>query len=93
MAITVLDPTLEPTARTARTAPRLPSLAGATVALLDNGKINADRFLDHVEDILRTGHGVRAVVRRRKPNASAPAPDDVLRELAGCDALVSAVGD
>jgi hypothetical protein len=79
--------------RAARLAPALPSLAGATVGLLDNGKVNVDRFLDHVEDILRREHGVKEVVRRRKPNMSAPAPPEMVVELAGCDAVVSAVGD
>ena len=93
MPITVLDPTPAMVTRAARMAPRLPSLAGATVGLLDNGKMNVDRFLDHVEDVLRGRHGVKDVVRRRKPNMSAPAPPEVLRDLAACDAVVSAVGD
>jgi hypothetical protein len=93
MPITVLDPTCGMATRAARMAPRLRSLGGTTVGLLDNGKMNVDRFLDHVEEILRSRHGVKDVVRRRKPNMSAPAPPDVLRELAACDAVVSAVGD
>ena len=93
MPIVVLDPTPGMAVRAARMAPRVPSLAGATVGLLDNGKMNVDRFLDHVEAILRAGHGVRDVVRRRKANMSAPAPAEVLRALAVCDAVVSAVGD
>jgi hypothetical protein len=63
------------------------------VGLLDNGKMNVDRFLDHVETLLRARHGVRDVVRRRKPNMSAPAPAEILGALAACDAVVSAVGD
>jgi hypothetical protein len=93
MPITVLDPTPGMVTRATPMAPRLPSLAGATVGLLDNGKVNVDRFLDHVEEILRARHGVKDVIRRRKPNMSAPAPAEVLRELAACDAVVSAVGD
>jgi len=93
MPITVLDPTPGMVTRAARMAPRLPSLDGRTVGFLDNGKMNVDRFLDHVEEILRARHGVKDVVRRRKPNMSAPAPPDVLRELLACDAVVSAVGD
>jgi hypothetical protein len=93
MPLTVLDPTPGMTTRAAQTAPRLASLAGTTIGLLDNGKVNVDRFLDHVEEILRGRHGVKDVVRRRKPNMSAPAPPDVLRDLVACDAVVSAVGD
>jgi hypothetical protein len=93
MPIIVLDPTSGRAPATARMAPALPSVAGRTVALLDNGKVNVDRFLDHVERLLRTEHGVRDVVRRRKPNMSAPVPAALLADLAACDALISAVGD
>ena len=93
MPITVLDPTPDLATRAARMAPPLRSLAGARIGLLDNGKVNVDRFLDHVEATLRRDHGVQAVVRRRKPNMSAPVPAAMLAELVACDAVVSAVGD
>jgi hypothetical protein len=93
MPIRVLDPTPGLVSRAARPAPALRALAGATVALLDNGKVNVDRFLDHVADILRAEHGVTDVLRRRKPNMSAPVPPAMLAELVACDAVISAVGD
>jgi hypothetical protein len=93
MPITVLDPTAGRRPAAGRPASGLAALAGARVGLLDNGKVNVARFLDHVEAILRAEHGVADVVRRRKPNMSAPAPAAMLAELAACDAVVSAVGD
>jgi hypothetical protein len=93
MPITVLDPTAEAVTRAARMARPLGGLARARVALLDNGKVNVARFLDHVEAILRAEHGVSDVVRRRKSNMSAPVSPATLAELAACDAVVSAVGD
>jgi hypothetical protein len=93
MPIVVLDPTPGTATRAARMAPGLKSLDGARVGLLDNGKMNVERFLDHVEALLRVRHGVMDVVRRRKPNMSAPAPAEILGALAACDAVVSAVGD
>ena len=93
MALRVLDPTAARPGGAAALAPPLASLAGATVALLDNGKVNVDRFLDELEVLLRVEHGVRDVVRRRKPNVSAPVPASILAELVACDAVVSAVGD
>ena len=93
MPITVLDPTAGGVPPPARLAPRRASLAGTRVGLLDNGKVNVDRFLDHVEAILRAEHRVAEVVRRRKPNMSAPAPPAMIAELVACDAIVSAVGD
>jgi hypothetical protein len=93
MTIKVLDPTAEVPARRAYPAAALPTLGGARIGLLDNSKIRVDRFCDFVEEILTTEHGVAEVVRRRKRNASAPAPDDVLADLLTCDGVISAVGD
>ena len=89
----VLDPTPESPALTAPPAPALSGLAGARIGLLDNGKIRVDRFCDFVEEILRAEHGVTTVVRRRKRNASAPAPADLMADLLACDGVISAVGD
>ena len=93
MPIRVLDPTFgEATATTDRVAD-LTSLAGRTVGLLDNRKMNVQQLLDHVEEILRTRHGVKTVVRLQKPDASRPAPAAVVADMKGCDAVISAVGD
>jgi hypothetical protein len=89
----VLDPTPERPAQTTRPAPALATLAGARIGLLDNSKIRVDRFLDFAEEILRTDYGVVDVIRRRKRNASAPAPSEVMADLLHCDAVISAVGD
>jgi len=93
MTIKVLDPTAEGPAAAARPAAPLATLQGATIGILDNGKIRVDRFCDFVEEILRAEYGVAGVVRRRKRNASAPAPADVMADLLACDGVISAVGD
>ena len=93
MSLQVLDPTAEDvTAETAHSA-RLISLQGRTVGLLDNGKIRVRELFDHMEDILRTEHGVAQVVRLKKPDASRPAPPDVIADMKAADAVISAVGD
>jgi hypothetical protein len=89
----VLDPTPEQPAEAAPLAPALAGLAGARIGLLDNSKIRVDRFCDFVEEILRADYGVAEVVRRRKGNASAPAPDEIMGDLLACDGVISAVGD
>ena len=89
----VLDPTAEGPAAAARPAAPLASLEGLTIGILDNGKIKVDRICDFVEEILRTEYGVAEVVRRRKRNASAPAPADVMADLLACDGVIAAVGD
>jgi hypothetical protein len=93
MPIIVLDPTPGRPAEPARMAHRLETLAGATIGLLDNGKFNVQRFLDHVEAVLRDDYGVSEVVRRRKPNQNAPVTAAMLADLLETDAIISAVGD
>jgi hypothetical protein len=74
-------------------APRLESLEGTTVGLLDNAKPNADRFLDAVGEMLVDEYGVEAVERASK-HAAAVSGGSLLPELrAECDAVVNAYGD
>jgi hypothetical protein len=93
MSLRVLDPTAELTADTAGVPARLSSLQGCTIGLLDNGKIRVKELLDHIEAMLRSQHGVTAVLRFKKPDASRPAPQEVIADLKQCDAVISAVGD
>jgi hypothetical protein len=92
MTIRVLDPRLDPELEPLALAPGLKALDGATVALLDNAKIGTARFYDRLEALLRE-HGVREIVRRRKPDSSRPVPRAMLEELAGADVIVSGIGD
>ncbi len=93
MEIVTLNPTFEERTAPLATAPGLDTLAGATVGLLDNNKHNVGHFLQYVGERLQSEHGVAELVRRRKSNMSAPAPAEVLRDLLGCDAVISAIGD
>jgi hypothetical protein len=89
----VFDPTFEEAAVTASSPVRLTSLEGRTVGLLDNGKIRVRELLDHVEEMLRSRYGVARVRRLRKPDASRPAPPEVIADMKQCEAIISAVGD
>jgi len=93
MTLKVLDPRLSAEGEAARHAAPLASLDGALVGLLDNAKIGTARFYDYLEELLRTRYGVREVMRRRKPDASRPAPAELLGELSAADAIVSGIGD
>jgi len=93
MTLRVLDPRLSAEGEAARLAAPLASLDGALVGLLDNAKIGTARFYDYLETMLRERYRVREVIRRRKPDASRPAPADVLGELSAADAIVSGIGD
>ena len=93
MSLQVLDPTAEDVAAEAAGSAHLTSLHGRTVGLLDNGKIRVRELLDNMEDILRAEHGVARVIRLKKPDASRPAPANVVAEMKAVDAIISAVGD
>ena len=93
MTLRVLDPRQSAEGEALQLAPGLASLRGATIGLLDNAKIGTARFYDHVEAILRSEHGVRDFIRRRKSDATRPAPNEIIAQLSGADALISGIGD
>ena len=93
MTLEILDPRLTPEREALHMAPALTSLKGAVVGLLDNAKIGTERLYDFIEQILRSEYGVREFIRRRKPDASRPVPPQMLAELSGADAVISAIGD
>ena len=93
MSIRVFDPTAEDATATSPGAARLTSLAGRTIGLLDNSKFRVRELLDYVDEMLRTRFGVAQVIRFRKPDASRPAPPEMLADMQCCAAIISAVGD
>ena len=93
MSLRVLDPTAEDAVSTTTGPARLTSLTGRTIGLLDNGKLRVRELLDHLEDMLRSQYGVARVLRFKKPDASRPAPPEVISEMKRCEAIISAVGD
>jgi len=88
----LLDPTNEQRTATRDRLPRLESLAGRTVGLLDISKARGDIFLDRLEEKLRSGGA--EVLRFRKPTFTKPAPVDLRQEIATrCDAVIEALAD
>jgi len=91
---TVLHPAAEEVAEQHQLAPRLPSLRGKTVGLIDNHKKNADVYLEALGRLLQERYGVARLVPYRKDSQSLPTPDAVLDHLAAtCDALIHGVAD
>jgi hypothetical protein len=89
---TVLDPTAELAPATRGRRPRLESLDGLTIGLLDISKPRGDVFLDRIEEQL-TGRGWN-VLRYTKPTFTKPAPVDLRQEIAmRCDAVIEALAD
>lgn len=92
MTITLLDPTGERRSTERSRVPRLPSLAGKVVALLDISKPRGNVFLDRLAALV-TARG--ATVRRyAKPTFTKPAPADLRRQIAQeCHAVIEALAD
>ena len=92
--IRVLSPIGLPAADTLH-VPALPgSLAGRTVGFIDNRKANFDLLADEIGAILRSEHGVKDVIRRRKANAATPAAPEILAGLAkDCDVVFAGSAD
>jgi hypothetical protein len=88
----LLDPTSEQSPAVRARLPRLASLDGLTVGLLDISKPRGDVFLGRLEARLRErGAEVR---RFRKPTFTKPAPADLRQEIAvQCGAVVEALAD
>lgn len=93
MTFEVLDPTHETEAEALAPAPRLATLAGATVGFVSNGKQGVREFLDALERELIDRHGVAEIVRTVKTNYSAPADPEIIDRARQWNALVAAVGD
>lgn len=75
--------------------PSLPqSWSGRTVGFLDNTKSNFDRLTAGIGELLRERYGVKAVVHRRKANASTAAAPEVIAELSKtCDVVFAGSAD
>ena len=95
MPITLVNP-LDETARQQRkVAPKLSTLSGKIVGLLDISKPGGSVFLDRLESLLRERYGVASVVRAMKPTFTKPAPEAIIDQLlaARCDAVIEALAD
>ncbi len=87
-----LDPTSELRPAVRARVPRLDSLRGRKLGLLDISKARGDIFLNRLEERLRE-RGAE-VVRFSKPTFTKPAPVDLRHEIAvQCDAVVEALAD
>jgi hypothetical protein len=95
MPTTLVNPLDETPRTSAKPAPRLTSLSGKTIGLLDISKPGGNIFLDHLERLLKQRYGVAEVVRAMKPTFTKPAPDAVIAKFvdAKCDAVIEALAD
>lgn len=75
-------------------APRLDTLVGTTIGLLDINKSKGVYFLDRIEEVLKGQYGVKEVLRRKKVSAGKLASPQIRQELREkCDAVIEALSD
>jgi len=91
----LVNPMNEAVRQVAEAPPRLASLAGKTIGLLDISKPGGDVFLDRLAALLSARFGVARVERFRKPTFAKPAPQSVMDALleARPDAVIEGLAD
>ncbi|MEM7080515.1 MAG: hypothetical protein AAF513_17995 [Pseudomonadota bacterium] len=90
----LIDPTVSLATDAKVRAPALTDLAGKTIGLLSNNKVNADVLLTLTADLFVGKYGGKVAKMRYKTNASAPAPAETLTNLSHeVDYLITAAGD
>lgn len=93
MPITLVNPGNESLAEASAPAPRLQSLKGRKIGLLDISKPGGSFFLDHLEELLRNEYGVAELVRAHKPTFAKNAPSEIIEQLSTMDAVIEALAD
>ena len=93
MMIEVLDPTYEDNTSSFRLAPGINNLKGATVGIISNGKKGTFHFFNALEDLLTKKYKSGEVIRVVKKNYSAPAEEEIMKEVKKWDAAIAGVGD
>ena len=92
--ITVLTPEGERRQATLAVPPLPADLRGLTVGFVDNTKHNFDLLVREMGEILKERFGVKAIVHRKKANASTPASDELIEGIAkDCDLVFAGSGD
>lgn len=93
MPVTLVNPMNEMVVKAAAPPARLQRLAGKRIALLDISKPGGSFFLDRLERIFRERYKVSEILRTSKPTFTKNAPDQLIEQLRGADAVVEALAD
>ncbi len=89
---TLLDPTAELQPSERQLLPRLSSIAGATIGLLDISKPRGKEFLDEVQKHLEQAGAT--VKRYTKPTFARIAPTELTQQISvECDAVIEGLAD
>ena len=90
----VYDPVAPCLTQPQETRRTLDTLAGKTVAFLDNAKPNFNLLVEDLSRLLIEKHGVKSIVKHRKRSASEGAQEADLQTLVKqADAVIAGSGD
>ena len=93
------DPTKAPTERSLKEDKKLAerrftTLDGVRLGLVSNSKLNADKVLLAIGDLLRERYEIETIVHERKANFSLPAPEPIVDKIvSSSDVVIAGVGD
>ena len=95
MPIVLVNPLDETSRPQGKPAPRIGSLEGKTVALLDISKPGGSWYLERLGELLEKRFGVRKIVRETKATFTKVAPEELIDRLVSekCDAVIEALAD
>ena len=94
MTVTLVDPTFSPAGADRRRAHRLPTLDGAVLGLVNNGKTHGREILQRVAQQLAAMYEMSDPILVTKPDSSFPAaPEDIEMLAHGATAIIAAIGD
>ncbi len=89
-----LDPRGEVLEEDIDMASRLDTLDGKRIGLLFDGRLNGDKLLWNLTDLIKGQFEVGEITFRQRPNVSDVSPPELLDELAEkSDATLIAIGD
>ncbi len=92
--VTLIHPGAEDVPEAYALAPRLATLEGACIGLIDNRKRHSDVFLGRLRELLGERYGVADFRYYTKDGASVATPEDVMADMTrDCDAVIHAVAD
>ncbi len=90
--VTVYEPIAAESVTQDRLAPRLETLDGKLIGLLDNTKDLVDVLLDEVKVLLAKDFPTARFKYFRKASVSC-APPGLMEQVAACNAVITAIGD
>lgn len=90
--ILILDPTEGPVTQESELVPRLNTLEGRVLGIINNSKPNSDLLLRGIAERLQKDYRLE-IIWVDKTNASLPAPPSILEQLKSCHAVLAGVGD